>query len=92
MNELDYKKPERHILICVNTKEAGDYCSKKISIEDYKTLKFWTKEKHPEIKLTKVLCLGHCEKGANIMVYPEGKLIVGINTINEIKEYITETT
>ncbi len=90
MKELPYPQPGKHLFVCVNTKEKEPYCGTKISMEDYKSLKLWMREKHPDIKLTKVLCLGHCSEGANIMIYPEGKIIGRINNLEEIKEYVEE--
>ena len=65
-----------HAFICTRTKEGGkDSCGPKGSAELRDRLKNWVKTAglKDKVKITASLCLGHCEKGITVCIYPKGE-------------------
>lgn len=72
---------ERLILVCLNERPSGEAsCGGRNSKPLAETLKKAVEEagKKGRIRVTKTLCLGLCEKGPNVMIYPEGVLLSGV--------------
>ena len=69
------------ILVCVNEREAGKAaCGGRGSFELFQTLKQTMRERGlaKEIRVTRTRCLGICEVGPNVAVYPEGTWYTGV--------------
>ena len=69
-------KPERHVFVCINERPSDDpkgCCSAKGSLEIVNALKEKIASRHAvnQIRVTKSGCLGPCEHGINMVVYPE---------------------
>ena len=73
MNET--KTPyEKQIFVCTNNKEGKDCsCGDHKGEEVFRSLREIAKQKghHPRIRVAQAKCLGQCNKGVNIMVYPD---------------------
>ncbi len=64
----------RLILVCINEREAGEQaCSQKGSAEIHKRIKAGVKARglSGTIRVTRSRCLGQCQKGPTVAVYPE---------------------
>jgi (2Fe-2S) ferredoxin len=88
------KRYEKHIFICENKRPDGDpkgCCASKNSLE----IKQLFKKRMAELGLNKDIrvnsggCLGACEFGPAIVVYPEQVWYGGV-TINDVEEIIEE--
>lgn len=80
-----------HVFICVNEKENKPSCSPKISTETFREIKQWliTEKLVQDIYCNRTHCLGFCNPDGGVMViYPQGKYFIGIQSIEEIKEII----
>lgn len=69
--------PERHVLVCTNERPPdapGGCCVLRGSIEIYETLKQAVKERglKGRLRVTRTGCLGQCQLGPTLVVYPEG--------------------
>jgi (2Fe-2S) ferredoxin len=66
---------EVHAFVCTRVKEGGESCGPKGSAELRERLKKWVKTEglKGRVKITASLCLGHCEKGITVCIYPQGK-------------------
>ena len=63
------------IFVCVNEREPGKAaCGNRGSVALFKELKARMRELklNKEIRVTRTRCLGLCEVGPNVAVYPEG--------------------
>lgn len=98
MEEWNNPKPKLHVFVCVNDRTTisdnkTPSCGPTIRPEDVKEIKQWIKENNlvKDVYCTKVLCLGGCNKeGGVVCMYPEGKFIKGLKSINDIKQIIRE--
>jgi (2Fe-2S) ferredoxin len=62
------------ILVCVNEREAGEVaCGGRNSRDIHMKIKECVKSKGlgGEIRVSKTRCLGHCDQGPTVAVYPE---------------------
>lgn len=71
-------QPKIHFLICLNERPAGNpkgCCHSKGSKNLYETLRTLMQEKGLKgiVKVSGTTCLGPCQTGPNLVVYPEGK-------------------
>ncbi len=71
-NKVPY---EQQIFVCINNRNGekpscGDHKGEAI----FEELRRIAKEKgiHPRIRVAQAKCLGQCNIGANIMIYPQG--------------------
>jgi len=65
---------KRQIFVCTNDR-AGERasCQDQQGKEVFTQLRQIAKERklHPKIRVAQAKCLGHCQMGVNVMVYPE---------------------
>jgi (2Fe-2S) ferredoxin len=67
----------KHVFLCTNQKAAGKQCCANIGSEqffDYMKAKLKEHGLHgpDKIRVSKSACLGRCEQGPCIVIYPEG--------------------
>ena len=72
MEKLE-KDLKAHLFICCRNKENKACCAAKNSEAMAQSLKDWVKTQglKDQIKVTKSLCLGHCETGITAVIYPQ---------------------
>ena len=77
---------EKQIFVCTNNANGekascGDHQGEEI----FRQLREIAKERkiHPRIRVAQAKCLGQCNKGVNIMIYPEGTWHSGVS-INDV--------
>ncbi len=86
MKSLNFPKPLKHIIVCVNEKEEGDCCIKVGGMELFLYLKEFVRANGltSQVWVTKARCLGFCNNsGPTAVIYPEGKWFLEI----EEKDY-----
>ena len=76
-------KPERHVLVCLNTRPPGNpkgSCGEKGSEEIFDTLKRMVKERGlaGRIIVSRTGCLKHCSRGITLAVYPDNVWYGGV--------------
>ena len=76
-------KPERHVLICLNTRPPGNpkgSCGEKGSEALAEDLKAMLKERGlaNRIIVSRTSCLKHCSRGITVAVYPENVWYSGV--------------
>ena len=89
--ELVPVKYQRHIFVCVNEREDGNCCAKRNSDAILKTLRDHV-NKHNlfhKYNISKSKCLGHCDFGPTIAVYPDGYIFRRV-TLDDTKKPIEE--
>ena len=73
MNET--KTPyEKQIFVCTNNKEGKDCsCGDHKGEDVFRQLRETAKKRglHPRIRIAQAKCLGQCNQGVNIMIYPD---------------------
>ena len=84
-NKIPYQK---QIFVCTNDRKGesascGDHNGEVV----FKELRRIAKEKglHPRIRVAQAKCLGQCNLGVNIMVYPDGEWYSGV-TMEDIEK------
>lgn len=89
--ELIQKKYKKHIFVCINDKEEGECCAKKDSNEILRILREHVNNNGLMhiYNITKTKCLGHCNEGPTIVIYPEGLFFRKV-TIEDTKKIIKE--
>jgi (2Fe-2S) ferredoxin len=77
-------KPQRHVFVCAQTRPAGHprgSCSEKGSGEVLQA--FWKelqkRNLYDQIAITYSGCLGPCDQGTNVLVYPESVLYAKVS-------------
>jgi len=95
MEDISQFKPKLHVFICINdrTSIGTASCSPIISLEMVKEIKSWILQQGlaTDIFCTKTKCLGFCNPEGGVMcVWPSGRFVKGIKTVNEIKQIINE--
>jgi (2Fe-2S) ferredoxin len=72
---LTVPKPERHVLVCLNTRPPGNpkgSCGEKGSETLFAQLKAMVKDRRLErVIVNRTNCLKHCSRGITVAVYPE---------------------
>lgn len=71
----------RMILVCLNERPGGEAsCGGRNSKPLAEALKKAVEAagQKGKIRVTKTLCLGLCERGPNVMIFPEGVLLSGV--------------
>ncbi|MDA8224643.1 MAG: (2Fe-2S) ferredoxin domain-containing protein [Betaproteobacteria bacterium] len=83
-------KPVKHVFICAQNRPAGhprSCCAHKGA--DAVLQAFWRelqqRNAHDRIAVTWSGCLGPCDSGVNVVVYPEGVLYQGV-TVTDVSE------
>ena len=86
-------KPEKHVFVCLNQRPPGhpngsctDRGGPDLMAEFGRLLE--KNQAWGRVKITRSGCLGPCELGPNVLVYPDGVLYVGVQTadVTEIFE------
>lgn len=84
-------KPQRHVFVCTQNRpptHPRGSCGAKGSVAVLQA--FWAEQQkrqaYENIGITNSGCVGPCEMGANVLVYPEGVLYRGVTAedVNEI--------
>lgn len=80
---------EKQIFVCTNNKEGTEpSCGDHKGEEVFRELRRIAKEKglHPRIRVAQAKCLGQCNMGVNVMVYPDNiwYSAVKMSDVNEI--------
>ncbi len=70
-------KPRKHVFVCINERPPDSpkgCCAARGGLELVRLFKEQVRDRGliGEIKITRARCLGPCEQGANVVVYPEG--------------------
>lgn len=78
-------KPERHVFVCVQNRPPGHprgSCSDRSKGELLNEFagQFEQKGLFGRVGLTSTGCLGPCDMGPNVLVYPEGVMYCGVKT------------
>jgi len=80
---------EKHIFVCTNDRQGekpscGDHQGSTV----FKELRRIAKERglHPRIRVAQAKCLGKCNQGVNIMVYPDEVWYNGIQ-LDDVKTF-----
>lgn len=86
-------KPKRHVFVCTQQRPPAHprgSCGAKGSVEVLQT--FWAelqkRQSYEQVAITYSGCIGPCEHGANVLVYPEGTLYSGV-TKADVEEIFT---
>ena len=83
-------KPERHVLVCLNTRPPGNpkgSCGEKGSEALFDRLKTMVKERGlGGVIVSRTSCLKHCSRGITMAIYPENVWYgqVGAEDLEEI--------
>lgn len=89
MEELSPRPYARVILVCANQRDPGEAaCANRGSAEFQKQLKDYMKSKNVKnLRVSRSLCLGLCEKGPNVCIMPENVWYTGVTAkdLDEIK-------
>ncbi|MES2877368.1 MAG: (2Fe-2S) ferredoxin domain-containing protein [Pseudomonadota bacterium] len=84
-------KPQRHVFVCTQNRppqHPRGSCASKGATDVLQA--FWAelqkRQAYEKVAITNSGCIGPCELGANVLVYPEGVLYRGVTTedVNEI--------
>lgn len=80
MMRISQRQTIRHLFICCNTRECGDYCSSEGAESLVKELKMKLKDAElwDQYKVSKAGCLGPCANGISAILFPENKLITDL--------------
>ena len=76
-------KPERHVFICTNQRPPGHpkgSCTERGAqdlVEEFGRV-LEERNSFGKIKITRSGCLGPCELGPSVLVYPDGIMYVGV--------------
>ncbi len=86
-------QPQKHVIICCNTREIGDCCQKVGGEQLYIKLKEFVKKNGlvGRVWVTRARCLGFCNPvGTTIVIYPEQLWLtdVTIEEFEDLKEII----
>lgn len=86
-------KPQRHVFVCTQNRpptHPRGSCGAKGSVAVLQA--FWAEQQkrqaYEKIGITNSGCVGPCEMGANVLVYPEGTLYRGV-TPEDVSEIFT---
>jgi (2Fe-2S) ferredoxin len=78
-------RPLKHVFVCSQSRPAGHprgACTHRGAAEVLQA--FWQELKHrnlyEQVAVTFSGCLGPCERGANVLVYPEGIMYSNVTT------------
>ena len=78
-------KPERHVLVCLNTRPPGNpkgSCGEKGSETVFDQLKAYVKSHGlgSHVIVNRTNCLKHCSRGITVAVYPENVWYSGVTS------------
>ncbi len=83
-------RPDKHVFVCLNTRPPGHpkgSCTERGSEGLLMELKRLMEERqaYGRVAITRSGCLGPCELGPTLLVYPEGIMYVGVQA-SDIEE------
>ena len=89
--ELVDAKYKRHIFVCINDREAEECCFKKDAEKILRILRDHVNQNGlmSLYNITKTKCLGHCNEGPTIAIYPEGYIFKKVS-LEDTKKIIKE--
>lgn len=89
--ELVNAKYKRHIFVCINDREVGEACAKRDSEKILSILRYHVNQNGLMgiYNITKTKCLGHCNEGPTIAIYPEGYIFKKVS-LEDTKKIIKE--
>jgi (2Fe-2S) ferredoxin len=76
-------RPEKHVFVCLNARPPGHpkgSCTERSAeglLTEFGRL-MEARQAYGKIKITRTSCLGPCELGPNVLVYPDGIMYVGV--------------
>ncbi|HLC85981.1 MAG TPA: (2Fe-2S) ferredoxin domain-containing protein [Candidatus Nanoarchaeia archaeon] len=76
MKNLEYQKPLKHVIVCVNERENEDCCLDVGGMELFTYLKTFVRNNglSGRVWVTRSKCLGfYNSMGSTVVIYPEGK-------------------
>ena len=79
---------EKQIFVCTNNREGKTpSCGDHKGEEVFQELRRIAKERglHPQIRVAQAKCLGQCNQGVNIMIYPDCVWYSGVN-LEDVKQ------
>lgn len=83
-----------HCFVCTNTKDKGESCGPKGAAVIRDELKDWIRNQglHRQVRINNAGCLGQCEKGIAIALYPDNDWLLHVapEDIEEIKEILSK--
>ena len=87
-------KLEHHVLVCTNQRPPGHpkgCCSERGGIAVFQALSEARKRLglHEKVRVNSTSCLGPCEHGANVVVYPDAVWYGGV-TEDDVDEIVQE--
>ena len=76
-------RPERHLLVCLNTRPAGNprgSCGEKGSEALFESLRKLVRERGlaSRVMVSRTGCLKHCSRGPTLAVYPDNVWYAGV--------------
>ena len=78
-------KPDRHVFVCLNQRppgspkgSCGERGSEDLMIEFGRLME--AREAWGKVKVTRTGCLGPCELGPSVLVYPDSVMYIGVST------------
>jgi len=84
-------KPRKHIFVCINERPEGSpkgCCLARGGGDLFKLFKQAIKDRGlTDVKVTRARCLGPCEQGANVTVYPDAIWYCGVQ-LSDVPEII----
>lgn len=89
LSEISFKC---HVFVCVNNRtDERKACAHQNSSDIRQKLKFESKKKWPSgmVRVTQTGCLGVCEHGPNVIIYPQNKWYSNV-TIDDIDRILDE--
>ena len=94
----DFSDPcELRVFVCVNDRsgnpEGKPSCSPSVSQDDISVVKAWLQGKGlwGKVKLTKVLCFGHCSpEGGNACVLQKQRWVRGLHGAEDLKALLLQ--
>jgi (2Fe-2S) ferredoxin len=83
LSEHIMPKPQKHVLVCVQSRPPGHprgSCGAKGCAEVYNCFmaEFQNRNLWGQFQLTNTGCLGPCDLGPSVLVYPEGIMYAGV--------------
>jgi (2Fe-2S) ferredoxin len=97
MEDIIFPKPKVHLFVCVNdraeTHSTTPSCGPRMNPEDVRELKRWVIQQGwtTLVYVTNAKCLGFCNPGGSVAcVYPKGRFVKGIQSIEDLKKIIKE--
>ena len=87
MQEIAELKPQLQVFVCTRTKSEGACCGPKGAMGLREELKTWVKNQGLQkfVKVTASLCLGQCEKGITVCIYPDNAWYVQVSAEQDLE-------